>query len=185
MRDFSELSIEELAAVISDSLRKQGIAATLSGGACAQIYTSKEYVTGDLDFVVNYLWPKDEDKIENVMSGLGFKRNGRIFTNDSVAYSVEFPPGPLGIGEQYRIQPVEIELKTGTLSLLSPTDSAKDRLVSYFYANDRQCLEQAVRICQLNDVDMDGIRKWARSEGRPEKFAEFERRLSDSANSTL
>jgi hypothetical protein len=136
-------------------------------------------VTGDLDFVVNYVWPENDKIIERVMSALGFKKSGRIFINKSVSYSVEFPPGPLSVGEEYQIKPVEIKVKTGKLSLLSPTDSAKDRLTGYFYGNDSQCLDQAVMICQMNKVKIEDIRKWAKSEGRPDKFKEFESRISE------
>jgi hypothetical protein len=177
MTDLSSLSIAELAALICESLKKEGLRATLSGGACAEIYSNNKYVTGDLDFVVNYIWPENDKIIKRVMSVLGFEKNGRIFLNESVAYSVEFPPGPLSIGEEYQIKPVELKLKTGTLSLLSPADSVKDRLTGYFYGNDAQCLEQAIMICRMNTVSMDDIRKWAKKEGRPEKFKEFEQRL--------
>jgi hypothetical protein len=173
MTDISTLSIIELAALICDSLQKEGVRATLSGGACAEIYSKSKYVTGDLDFVVNYLWPEYDKKIERVMSALGFTHKGRIFTSKSIAYSVEFPPGPLSIGEEYQIHPTELSLKTGILVLLSPTDSVKDRLTGYFYGNDTQCLEQAVMICQMNEVDMNEIKRWAKNEGRPEKFKEF------------
>jgi hypothetical protein len=177
MNNISKLSTIELAALICDSLKKEGLQATLSGGACAEIYSNKEYVTGDLDFVVNYIWPGNDTIIERVMSRLDFGKKGRIYTNKSVAYSVEFPPGPLSIGEEYQIKPVELKVKTGNLSLLSATDSAKDRLASYFYGNDAQCLEQAVMICRMNKVEFDNIREWARNEGRPDKFKEFERRI--------
>jgi hypothetical protein len=179
MPDLGKLSIIELAAVICDSLHKEGVLATLSGGACAEIYSNEKYVTGDLDFVVNYMWPENDKIIQRVMSFLGFEKSGRIFTNKSVAYSVEFPPGPLSVGEEYRIKPVELKAKTGRLSLLSPTDSVKDRLTGYFYGNDAQCLEQAVMICRMNKVKLKDIRKWAKNEGRPEKFGEFERRISN------
>ena len=62
MTDLSKLPITELAAVICESLKIAGVKATLSGGACAEIYSKSKYVTGDLDFVVNYLWPQN-DKI--------------------------------------------------------------------------------------------------------------------------
>lgn len=114
------------------------------------------------------------------MSALGFKKNGRIFINKSVAYSIEFPPGPVSIGEENQIKPRELKAKTGNLSLLSPTDSAKDRLTGYFYGNDAQCLEQAIMICQMNKVKMDNIRKWAKNEGNLDKFKEFERRISEN-----
>jgi hypothetical protein len=179
MADLSKLSIVELAALICDSLRKEGLKATLSGGACAEIYSKSNYVTGDLDFVVNYVWPENDKIIERVMSALGFKRNGRISFNKSIAYTVEFPPGPLSVGEEYQVKPVELKVKTGSLSLLSPTDSAKDRLAGYFYGNDAQCLEQAVMICQMNKVNINSIRQWAKNERRPDKFKEFEGRISE------
>jgi hypothetical protein len=128
MIELRELSIVELAALVCDSLKRKGLQATLSGGACAEIYSNSKYVTGDLDFVVNYIRPENDKVIEMVMSSLGFEKKGRIFINKSVAYSVEFPPGPLSVGEEYQIKPVELKVKTGNLSLLSPTDSAKDRL---------------------------------------------------------
>ena len=175
--DLSDLSIRELAALICDTLKKEGLQATLSGGACAEIYSNARYVTGDLDFVVNYIWPENDGKISKVMGDLGFERNGRLFSNKTVKYFVEFPPGPLSIGEEYHIQPMEITLKTGSLSLLSPTDSLKDRLTGYFYGNDNQCLEQAVMIYKMNEVDIDNIRKWAAIENQPGKFGNFLRRI--------
>jgi hypothetical protein len=185
MTDLGKLSIIELAAFICESLKKEGVQATLSGGACAEIYSNNKYVTRDLDFVVNYIWPGNDATIERVMSALGFEKKGRIYLNESVAYSVEFPPGPLSIGEEYQIKPVELKLKTGNLSLLSPTDSVKDRLTGYFYGNDAQCLEQAVLICRMNKVKVDAIRKWAKNEGRPDKFKEFERRLAGKSKKEL
>jgi hypothetical protein len=128
MIETGNLSIKELAALICESLKAEGVEATLSGGACAEIYSGSKYVTGDLDFVVNYYLPGNDKKIEKVMDALGFNKNGRIYINEKVAYSVEFPPGPLGIGDEYRIKPVEMNLRTGILFMLSATDSVKDRL---------------------------------------------------------
>jgi hypothetical protein len=176
-KSIERLSIQELAALICDTLKREGLQATLSGGACAQIYSNEKYVTGDLDFVVNYFWPKNDAIIDKVMVLLGFERKGRIFINPSVSYSVEFPPGPLSIGEEYHITPSELKMETGNLSLLSPIDSVKDRLTGYFYGNDAQCLEQAVLICQMNKVNMSEIRRWAKIENQPIKFKEFEKRI--------
>jgi hypothetical protein len=49
MIELSKLPITELAAIICESLKKAGVKATLSGGACAEIYSKSKYVTGDLD----------------------------------------------------------------------------------------------------------------------------------------
>jgi hypothetical protein len=145
----------------------------LTGGACAQIYSNDNYVTGDLDFVCDYLLIENEKIIDDVMTKLGFIKKGRMFFCDSIEYTVEFPPGPVGAGEEYITKFNILKLKTGNLALLSPTDSVKDRLVGYLYADDLSSLEQALLVCQMNDVDMDNIIKWSKSEGRPEKFKVF------------
>ena len=44
-------SLEELAAVVSETLEKAGIIATLSGGAAVSIYSNNRYQSEDLDFV--------------------------------------------------------------------------------------------------------------------------------------
>lgn len=51
-------------------------------------------------------------------------------------------------------------------------------MIGYFYGNDAQCLEQAVMICQMNKVELEDIRKWAKKEGRLDKFKEFEDRFT-------
>ena len=44
-------TLAELAAIVSETLERQGIVATLSGGAAVSIYTENRYVSEDLDFV--------------------------------------------------------------------------------------------------------------------------------------
>jgi len=44
-------TLVELAAIVSDTLEREGIIATLSGGAVVSIYTENRYVSADLDFV--------------------------------------------------------------------------------------------------------------------------------------
>lgn len=80
MTDLSDLPIRELAALICDSLNKEGLKATLSGGACAEIYSNAQYITGDLDFVVNYIWPKNDIIIDKVMTDFGFyKKRSTVY----------------------------------------------------------------------------------------------------------
>ena len=44
-------TIEEVAALVSESLSRAGITAVLSGGGAVQIYSNGLYVSRDLDFV--------------------------------------------------------------------------------------------------------------------------------------
>lgn len=53
MKKLSDLSIVELAAKICEDLKKEGLQVTLSGGACAEIYSHSKYVTGDLVYRFN------------------------------------------------------------------------------------------------------------------------------------
>ena len=175
----AQISIEELAVLISDRINNSGVKVTLSGGACAQIYSNSEYVTADLDFVENYSWHDNQEKIEKIMLELGFEKKGRIFINSSVQYSVEFPPGPLEIGEESPITPVKMVINNKKLLLLSPTDSVKDRLTGYFYGNDLQCLEQALMICKMNTVDRKNIQKWLKKESPIERVNEFLKQLNE------
>jgi len=45
--------VEQLAAIVSETLEQAGITATLSGGAAVTIYADNEYLSGGLDFVTN------------------------------------------------------------------------------------------------------------------------------------
>jgi len=180
--DLSRLAIADLGALICTRLREAGVPVTLSGGACAEIYSGGVYVTGDLDLVVNHFWLPYGQTIERVMRSLGFSKSGRVYACPTVAYTVEFPPGPLEIGEECHVAGVERKCTTGTLSLLSAVDCVKDRLAGYFYGNDAQCLEQAVLVCRNNDVDLDAVRAWAANEARPERFNVFQQRVAEEGS---
>ena len=87
MIDLGQLTIVELGALICESLRAEGVPTTLSGGACAEIYSNKKYVTGDLDFVV-YPFGKPHSCVNirrNRYSLDGFSTNGRCYGDDEAS----------------------------------------------------------------------------------------------------
>ena len=47
-----DTSVEELAAIISQTLEAAGIIATLSGGSAVSVYTDNAYQSHDLDFTM-------------------------------------------------------------------------------------------------------------------------------------
>jgi hypothetical protein len=161
----------EFAAFIQSKLREKGIDVVLSGGGAATIYTTSKYVTHDLDMVIMGI-PKRR-YIREVMEKLGFQYVGRQFTHPETNLFVEFPPGPLSIGDEPVGRINEMKLATGLLRVLSPTDSVKDRLSAYYHWNDRQSLEQAILIAKDNDVDVEDIRRWSIAEGNLAKFEDF------------
>jgi hypothetical protein len=173
-------SLEELAALVCTTLGAYGISVVLSGGAVVSIYSDAEYVSYDLDFVPIGL----ARKVDAAMESLGFEKTQRHWTHPRIRYWVEFPPGPVAIGEETIRNFAERETRMGTLRLLAPTECVMDRLAWYFHDADTQCLEQAVGVATRNPVDLKRIERWARRE-RPhgeERFREFERRLRERAN---
>lgn len=174
-------SLEDLAALVCTTLEAHGISVVLSGGAVVSIYSDAEYVSYDLDFIPLGL----ARKVDAAMASLGFQKTQRHWTHPNSRYWVEFPPGPVAIGEETIRTFAERETRMGTLRLLAPTECVMDRLAWYFHASDTQCLEQAVSVAMRHPVDLNRVERWARGE-RPhgeERFREFERRLREGTGS--
>ena len=71
-------TIEEVAALVSESLSRAGITAVLSGGGAVQIYSNGLYVSRDLDFVS----PAPVKEIARAVRALGFEpASGRHFVH--------------------------------------------------------------------------------------------------------
>jgi predicted nucleotidyltransferase len=88
MKITKKTSIEELGALVCQSLKDAGIEAFLSGGAVVTIYSNNKYESYDLDFVSF----GDRNKIKSVMESLGFSREkSRHFVHPETPYFVEFP----------------------------------------------------------------------------------------------
>ena len=165
----------ELAAYVHTHLTSFGIDVVLSGGAVVAFYTSGKYVSRDIDFVNRYL--EKRSKIIKSMEELGFQEVGMQFEHPDTDWFVEFPPGPLSIGEERIIDINEIELETGTLRLISPTDCVKDRLAWFFHDGDRQCLAQAVLVAHEQQIDIGEIREWSEREGKLEEYEKIKEQL--------
>ncbi|TET34061.1 MAG: hypothetical protein E3J69_06750 [Anaerolineales bacterium] len=175
MKPIRDMTQAELGAYVQSHLSAKGIDVVLSGGAVVAIYTNGRYVSGNLDFVNRYFVKRSV--IKSAIEELGFKEAGRHFEHHDTEYFVEFPPGPLAIGEEYNIKIDEFEMETGILRLISPTDCVKDRLVWYYHDGDRQCLSQAILVAQDHQIDIDKIREWSDGEGKLEEFEEIEAEL--------
>jgi hypothetical protein len=116
---------------VATALEKAGLRAVLSGGGCASIYTSGAYLSVDLDFILQE--PGSPTQLDEAMATTGFTRSADQYFHPHSRYYVEFPPGPLGIGSDYRIEPSETRSATDRMFLLSPTDSCRDRLAGFFF----------------------------------------------------
>jgi len=171
----SKTTLEALAAQVSQALIDAGINAVLSGGAVVSIYSKNEYESGDLDFISG----AGLDKIAVTMEGLGFERKGRSFLHSGTSYFVEFPPGPLAIGDELiRADEVaQMKTKEGSIRLLTPTQCVMDRLAAFFHWGDKQSLDQALLVAKQQKISLPKLESWARQEGMSEKLSEFKARL--------
>jgi len=173
--DFSHFSLVELAAYISDYLQKNGFDCILSGGACVSIYTENKYKSYDLDFIPYFSF--DKKKLTEILAKIKFYPYNRYYKNDTTQYFIEFPPPPPAISNYYVSKSNIIMIKKYNLKLLTASDCVKDRLCSFFYFNDEQCLEQALLVAKDQKIDIEDVEKWAINEGEKEIFELFKKRL--------
>jgi hypothetical protein len=162
------MSLGELAAFVGAHLKKHDIKAVLSGGACVSIYTSNRYESFDLDFIENI--STSRKKLKQVLAKIGFIEDARYYKNPDTPFFLEFPPGPLSVGDEPVKKISKVKLSTGEFLLLSPTDCIKDRLAGFYHWKDRQCLEQALLVAEGNKIDMKEIERWSEKEGKAEEY---------------
>jgi hypothetical protein len=163
--------LEDVAAAVSAALRGHGVEAALTGGACASLWSGGRYSSLDLDFILTA--PASRTAQEKAMGSLGFVREGDRFVHEDVRFWVEFPKGPLAIGSDLDIRPVEIRLGRWRVRGLSATDSCRDRLAAFYFWRDRQSLEVAAWIALRHRVGHSRIRTWSREEGHEDGYKEF------------
>lgn len=175
MKISKNLSLGELAALIATELKRSNIDCVLTGGAVVSIYTNNKYQSSDLDFIS----PNDHKEIERALSILGFQKKGRVFKHKETSFYVEFPKGPLAIGNKIIKAEGEVTILGNKLILLSPTQSVMDRLAAFYHWNDRQSLDQALWIAEKHPIKIDKIRAWSKEEGAIDKFEEFRTLFSD------
>ena len=169
-------SLTTVALAVGGVLRRHGITAVLTGGACASLHTDGSYVSKDADFVIRGAVARAV--LDSALAELGFERRGDRYVHPRVPFYLEFPPGPLAIGADLDIQPIEVDGKAGPALVLSPTDSCRDRLAAFYHWRDRQSLRLAVSIARANPVDLRKIEEWSRSEDSLTAYQEFLRELT-------
>jgi len=168
-------TVEEVAAVVCEALDRAGIPVVLSGGAVVSIYSDNAYQSFGLDFVRQGV----ARRVDGVMIELGFRPQGRHWTHPNSPFWVEFPPGPVQVGEAIVSEFAELQTRVGTLRLLAPTECVMDRLAGYYHWDDMQCLEQAIEVARRHSIDLERIESWSRGERSLEKFRRFRERLRE------
>lgn len=169
-------TLTDVAITVGDTLRRHGIRAVLTGGACASLYTAGSYSSVDADFVV--LGEVTRVDLDNAMGTLGFRRAGDHYVHPRTEFYVEFLPGPVAIGGDDTIEPTTRRRGRERILALTPTDSCRDRLAAFFHWKDRQSLDVAIQIALRNRLDWNVLGAWSKREGFDREFAEFRDRVA-------
>lgn len=161
---------KQMAAAVVAQLEKHEISCVLVGGACVSIYTNGRHESKDLDFISPY----SHQSIAKALEEIGFVKKGRYFHHPNSEMYVEFPTGPVAIGNEVPVKP-EGTLKVGktSIKMYSPTQSVMDRLAAWFHWNDRRSLIHAIWICEKHLVNIGKIKRWAAKENAADKFDQF------------
>lgn len=164
------LSRLEFAAEVVKQLKLYNITCVLVGGSCVSIYTHEKYISDDLDFISPY----SQSAITKALEEIGFHKDGRYFIHENSNFYVEFPSGPLSIGNRISVMPEGVQKVGGVeIHMLSPTQSVMDRLAAWYHWQDRRSLFQAIDIVKENEVDLKEVEKWSKEEGESELYKKF------------
>ncbi len=175
MKGVDQMTVEELAAFICETLSKSGIRVTLSGGGCAAIWSRGRYVSSDLDFITEEAVTSKQ--VSAALQKIGFAKSNpryRHYHHTDHDFHVEFPSPPLMVGNQRVRETAERVTSTGVLRLLTPTDCVKDRLAAHLHWHDQQALHQAAYVvAEADEIDLDEVRRWVAAEGGKERWPEI------------
>ena len=92
-------SLVEVAFSVCTTLDTEGIKAVLTGGSAATFYAPASYQSFDLDFVITFSAEKNDGPKR--LSSLGFEQIGDYYKHPDCDFPLEFPPGPLTIGDDF------------------------------------------------------------------------------------
>jgi hypothetical protein len=156
-------------------LDRKGFHAVLTGGSAATYYAPEAYQSGDLDFVITLKGTGGEA----ALAELGFIRKGDFYRHPRSQFLLEFPKGPLAVGDDSIKSWSTVRRDDEVLYVLSPTDSCRDRLASFLFWSDFSGLEQALAVfhARAQEVDLNVIEDWCRREGHSQKFGLFASRI--------
>lgn len=170
MKIAKSMSRKQFAAAIVKQLKEDEISAVLVGGACISIYTNDRHESKDLDFIS----AASTEAIASSLKKIGFKKKERYFVHSESEFYVEFPTGPISIGNATPVKPEgKIKVRNTIVPMLSPTQSVMDRLSAFFHWNDRRSLIHAIWVCEEHPINIEKIKRWAAKEREPEKFDQF------------
>ncbi|MDH2908494.1 MAG: hypothetical protein PXZ07_00080 [Candidatus Eremiobacteraeota bacterium] len=170
-------TLVEVCFTVCTALQHTGAIAVLTGGSAAVYYAPERYQSADADFIVT--WNQNPRAAASALRELGFIEKAGLYHHPETPFALEFPPGPLSIGETIVRNYETIRRGDHVLHVLSRTDSVCDRLAAFYHWGDRSSLRTALDVARSGEIDLKSVASWSEREGASEKFAEFVRRYHE------
>lgn len=170
-------ALTDVAFAVCTALHNSGTKAVLTGGSAAVYYAPERYQSRDADFVITMC--ANRAAAAAALRSLGFTEHGGIYRHVHSPYTVEFPPGPLAIGNTIIEKYETVQRDSEILHVISRTDAVCLSLAKFYHWSDRSSLRTALDVAQSGEVDLERVATWSRNEGCEQKFEEFAERYGD------
>jgi hypothetical protein len=157
----TQSSLADVCFEVCTALDRAGITAVLTGGSAATFYAPQAYQSRDADFILTMR----ADGGAKVLADLGYSEHGGTYKHAENIYTVEFPRGPLAVGDDLIGTWETVRRKRQLLHVLSRTDCVRDRLMWFYSSNDRSALQAAVGVAGSGSINRGLIRDWSIREG--------------------
>ena len=167
-------SLVDVCFAVCTALDNVGTTVVLSGGSAATYYAPQAYQSRDADFVITMRGNAGANAL--VMNNLGYEQLGGTYVHNINRYTVEFPPGPLAIGNDLVENWETYRRGEEHLNVLTRTDCVRDRLAAYYFYGDVSALMAAVAVAKGGNVNYVALREWSKREGESLRFEDFQER---------
>jgi hypothetical protein len=162
-------SLADVCFEVCTALDLVGFTAVLTGGSAATIYAPAAYQSRDADFIITLHGAGGAE----VLARLGYAERGGTYEHAENQYTLEFPRGPLSIGDDLVTAWDTRRRADQILHILTRTDCVRDRLMWFYTDNDRSALNAAIGVAQSGVIDRDAIREWSAREGFASQCEQF------------
>jgi hypothetical protein len=157
----AQSSLTDVCFDVCTALDRAGYTVVLTGGSAATFYAPDAYQSRDADFIITVRG----DGGAKVLANLGYTQRGGTYEHPENPYALEFPRGPLAVGDDLIDTWETMRRKNRILHILSRTDCVRDRLVWFYAHNDLSSLRAAIGVAASGPVNRDLIAQWSLREG--------------------
>ena len=158
-------TLTDVAFAACTALDAAGEVAVLCGGSAATYYAPDAYQSRDLDFVLRFA--ARARVVDDALCPLGYVRAPEgLYRHARIAYTIEFPSGPLAIGSETITSYATERRGESLLYVYTPTDVVRDRFMHYWAWGDQGALRVALSVAATRsaDIDLPSIEAWTTRE---------------------